>query len=108
MDSGFLISGITPAGTAYQQIQNWMVGAVPTAQCSANGNIWTCNYTRANGYQAEAIWDTSKSCSNGICGTGPQGAPSQYVHYRDLNGNTTSITGGTVPVGAKPILLENQ
>lgn len=101
-------SGLTLAGTAYQQVQNWMVGAVPTGQCSANGTIWTCNYTRANGYQAEAIWDTSKSCSNGVCGTSPQAAPSQYVHYRDLNGNSTSITGGTVPVGAKPILLENR
>ena len=101
-------TGITLAGTAYKQVQNWIVGATPTAQCSANGNIWTCNYTRSNGYQAEAIWDTSKSCANGVCGTGPQSAPSQYVHYRDLNGNTTTITGGTVPVGAKPILLENQ
>ena len=101
-------TGITLAGTAYQQVENWIVGATPTAQCSANGNIWTCSYTRANGYQAEAIWDTSKSCANGVCGTSPQSAPSQYVHYRDLSGNTTTISGGTVPVGAKPILLENQ
>ena len=101
-------AGITPAGVAYQQVQSWMVGAAPTGQCSANGNIWTCSYTRANGYQAEAIWDTSLSCSNGACSSSPQPAASTFLHYRDLAGNTTAISGGTVPVGAKPILLENQ
>jgi hypothetical protein len=101
-------TGITPAGVAYQQVESWMVGALPSGQCSANGNIWTCNYTRPNGYQAEAIWDVSKSCSNGACGTSPQPVPSQYIHYRDLAGDSTTISGGTAPVGAKPILLENQ
>lgn len=100
-------TGITPAGEAYQQVQNWMVGATPAGPCSAKGNLWTCSYARANGYQAEAIWDASKSCSNGVCGTSAQPA-SSYVHYRDLSGHTTAIIGGTVPVGAKPILLENQ
>lgn len=101
-------TGITPAGVAYQQVENWMVGASPSGQCSSNGNIWTCTYTRANGYQAEAIWDTSKSCSNGVCSTSPQPAASTYLHYRDLAGNSTAISGGTVPVGAKPIWLVNQ
>jgi hypothetical protein len=101
-------TGVTRAGAAYQQVENWMVGAVPSGQCTAKGNIWTCSYTRANGYQAEAIWDTSQTCSNNLCITNSQAAPSQYIHYRDLSGNTTNISGGTVPVGAKPILLENQ
>ena len=101
-------TGITEPGVAYQQVENWLIGATPASQCSAQGTIWTCNYTRSNGYQAEAIWDTSQTCSNGICGTGSQPAASQYIHYRDLAGNTTQITSGTVPVGAKPILLENQ
>lgn len=107
-DGLWVPGGITLAGSAYQQVENWMVGATPAGQCSPNGNIWTCNYTRPNGYQAEAIWDTSKSCANGVCAANPQSAPSQYVRYRDLNGNTTTISAGTVPVGAKPILLENQ
>ncbi|HKS75181.1 MAG TPA: cellulase family glycosylhydrolase [Terriglobales bacterium] len=101
-------SGITLPGTAYQQVENWLVGATSTSQCSTQGTVWTCNYTRSNGYQAEAIWDTSQACSNGVCSTSSQPASSQYLHYRDLAGNTTQINGGTVPVGAKPILLENQ
>jgi len=101
-------TGLTLAGVAYQQVENWMVGALPSSQCTSNGNIWTCNYTRSGGYQAEAIWDTSQSCSAAVCSTSSQPVPSQYVHYRDIAGNTTTITGGTVPVGAKPILLENQ
>jgi hypothetical protein len=100
-------TGVTRAGMAYQQVENWMVGAVPTGQCTSKGNIWTCDYTRANGYQAEAIWDTSETCSNNVCTTNSQPVPSQYIHYRDLGGSTTNISGGSVPVGAKPILLEN-
>lgn len=101
-------TGITVAGVAYQQMESWLIGATPSGQCSANGTIWTCNYTRSGGYQAEAIWDTSQSCVNGVCSTSSQPAASQYIHYRDLAGNTTPISGGAVPVGAKPILLENQ
>jgi hypothetical protein len=101
-------SGVTLPGVAYQQVESWIVDVVPTAPCSANGTVWTCNYTRSGGYQAQAIWDTSQSCSGGICGTHPQPAASQYIHYRDIAGATTNISGGSVPIGAKPILLENQ
>jgi hypothetical protein len=31
----------------------------------------------------------------------------QYVQYRDLTGAVTTINNNTVPVGGKPILLEN-
>jgi len=101
-------TGVDQAGIAYQQVENWLVGATQSGSCAASGTIWTCNYTRSAGYQAIAIWDTSQSCSNGVCSTQPQPAASQYLHYKDLAGNTSPITNGTVPVGAKPILLENQ
>ena len=100
--------GVNQSGVAYQQVQNWLVGATQSGSCSASGTIWSCSYTRSGGYQALATWDTSQSCSNGTCSTKPQPAASQYLHYRDLAGNTFSIANGTVPVGAQPILLENQ
>jgi hypothetical protein len=101
-------TGLTSSGLAYEQVENWIVGAAPSAQCSVVGTLWTCDFTRGNGYQAEAIWDTSQSCANGACGTQPHTIGSQFVHYRDLDGNTVAVGNGSVPVGAKPILLENQ
>ncbi|HVO81103.1 MAG TPA: Ig-like domain-containing protein [Terriglobales bacterium] len=101
-------TGINAAGTAYQQVENWMVGATPSGVCLANGTIWTCNFTRSGGYQAKAIWDTSKTCSHGVCTTTNVTADSRYVKYLDIAGGSHTIKNGTVPVGAKPILLVNQ
>jgi len=102
---------IQEAGIAYGQVYNWMVGAKQSTPCkNIQGTIWTCGFTRQSpsGYQAEAIWDTSQTCSNGTCTTAPQSVPSGYVQYRDLAGNVTQIGNSTtVSVGEKPILLEN-
>ena len=101
-------SGITKAGTAYQQVENWLVGRTPTGKCTQNVTLWTCNYTGSSGYQALAVWDTSKTCSNGSCGTKSVRSAPQYLHWKDVGGVSHKITNGTVPVGAKPIWLENQ
>jgi hypothetical protein len=100
-------SGLTEAGVSYQQTESWLSGATPMAQCSENGTVWTCGYTRSGSYQALAVWDESQTCSNGTCGTSTFTVPSsQYTQYQDVAGNTHAINGGTVPIGAKPILLE--
>jgi len=107
-DSGHLFkyrTGLTPAGTAYEQVNSWLVGA-SQGGCSALGNRWTCPMTRT-GYQAEAIWDSSQTCSSGTCSTVNVNVPATYVQYRDLAGNVTTISNNTVPVGLKPILLES-
>jgi len=98
-------SALTPSGVAYQQLYNWLLGAAQTG-CSALGTRWTCPMTRA-GYQAEAIWDSSQTCSKGTCSTINVTVPPTYVQYRDLAGNVTTISNNTVPVGLKPILLES-
>jgi hypothetical protein len=104
---------VLPAGIAYQQMFNWLVDAVMSQACVSNGSVWTCGLTSTNGYQALAVWDASQSCSNTSgsesCTTSNYTFAPQYVQYRDLSGNTTSLAGQTsVPIGAKPILLENQ
>jgi len=101
-------TGISEAGTAYQQVEDWLVGLTPTGQCVQNGTIWTCNYTKSGGYQAETIWDTSQTCSNGSCTTNSMKVGSQFRHYKDIAGGTHSIVNSSVPVGSKPILLQNQ
>lgn len=101
-------NSLTEWGTAYPQVEGWIVGSTPTGKCVQNGTVWTCNYTKSGGFQAEAIWDTSQSCSNGFCSTSNMSVGSQYVRYLDIAGNSHAITNATVPVGAKPIFLENQ
>jgi hypothetical protein len=102
----FYNNGITKAGTAYQQVYQWMIGASPAGNCSASGTVWTCNYTRPSGYAAMAVWDSSQTCASGICTTSLYAVPSQFVQYRDLDGKLTALTSSQIPIGLKPILLE--
>lgn len=56
------------------------------------------------------MWDISSSmyCSGSICPTINQPVSSSYLSYVDLAGNKTSISGQSVPVGVKPILVQAQ
>lgn len=96
------------AGVAYEQVYKWMVGATMTGTCMVSGTIWTCNFRRPGGYVAEALWDTSQTCNKGQCGTTNYPVPSQYTNYLTLEGSKVDITGGEVPIGAKPILIQNR
>ncbi len=97
------------AGVAFEQVYNWMGGAtMSNGACSVSGTIWTCSLSRPGGYVAEAIWDTSKTCHKHSCRTGNYGVGSQYVNYLTLDGTKVPINGGHVPVGAMPILIQNQ
>ena len=93
---------INSVGTAYQQVEGWMVGRTMSTLCSQNTTgIWTCGLTGANGYAAQAVWNPG--------GNTTYAAPSQYINYLDLVGALHEISSGaTVTVGAKPILLQNQ
>ena len=70
-------------------------------------NQWTCGFSGNNGYQAQAIWDADESCSNGKCQTINYQVDKTYTQYRTLDGETIPISNNEVPIGAKPILLEN-
>jgi hypothetical protein len=97
---------MTANGVAYQLYYGWLAGATMTQPCqpqSASSSIWTCTFSRAQGYQAAAIWDTA--LVNG--GTKTVTVPSQYVQYRDLYGNVFPITNHKVPAGYSPIWVEN-
>jgi len=96
---------ICKPGTAYQQVHDWLVGSVLKA-CSANGTTWVCSLTESNGSPAQIVWDTSQTCSNGICGTIQHSVAPEYIKYRDLTGAAFVVNGSMAPVGIKPILLE--
>jgi hypothetical protein len=96
-------SGLTPAGTAYEQIATWLTDVSLTQPCApVTGNLttYTCSFTRSNGYMSQVVWSTTGPATYTV----PQG----FVQFRDLTGNVTPIGGGTVQISAQPILLENQ
>jgi hypothetical protein len=95
-------------GIAYEQVHGWMMGNALANGCSATGTMWTCSFTGPNGYQSETVWDTSETCGHGVCQTVPYAVDPSYTQYRTLSGDTIAITNHEVPIGAKPILLENK
>jgi PKD repeat protein len=90
----------TAAGIAYGQVYNWLVGAV-ISTCTDSGNVWTCPLTRPGGYQGLAIWYYSAS----EVGTESYTPAAQFIQYRDLAGNITSVTG-PITIGPAPVILE--
>lgn len=102
--------GLNTAGIAYTQIYNWVVGTIDNAPCKANGTVYTCGFKGPNGLLEQAVWDTSQSCSGGVCTTSSFTPSTTYIDYWDLAGNETTISppGSTIQIGAKPLLLKNQ
>jgi hypothetical protein len=86
------------AGTAFQQVYDWMVGAQLVSPCSTlPNNTWFCLLKR-NGYSAQVIWNSSTPISLAVA--------YQFTEYRDLQGNIHPILNHTVPIGSTPILIE--
>jgi len=56
------------------------------------------------------MWDIDPSmyCSGSSCPAINQKVSSSYLSYLDLAGNKTSISGNSVPVGIKPVLVQAQ
>jgi len=94
------------AETSYQQTYNWLVNASLVTPCAASGTVWSCTIS-SSGKQYLIMWDTSQSCASGSCTTKNQTVGSQWTQYRDMTTASTPITisGGIVPVGIKPVLL---
>lgn len=98
----------TKAGDAYKRVYEWMVGNRITG-CSTEGSIYLCAFTKADGTRMLAVWDASQNCSNGRCSTSNYKVPGKYTAYFTLDDTSpVPIRGGTVAIGAKPILLSER
>jgi hypothetical protein len=95
-------------GIAYREVGKWVIGAELTNRCFSQGSVWTCGFSRSGGYLALAVWDAADTCNNGKCTTTNYYFKGNYVSYRTLNGDIIQISGNQVPIGARPILLQNQ
>jgi hypothetical protein len=100
----------TAAGLAYDVTAGWLSGSTFSNGCtnSVGTTIFTCAGTTSAGKPFTIIWDSglSSSCLS-ACTTLNQPVPSNaYTTWTDLAGSQHSVSGGSVPVGYKPILLE--
>lgn len=91
-------AGPTAAATAYTQVASWLAGSVLASPCAEVNSIWTCNLTESNGKKAMVIWNPA--------GNSTYNPDPSFTQFRDLLGATTQISGGSVTIGTKPILLE--
>jgi uncharacterized protein (TIGR03437 family) len=96
----------TIAGTAYAQVASWLAGST-IGSCTPAGSIYSCPVTPASGDQDLILWDTSQSCASGVCTSAAYAVGSEYPQYLDVTGKTTPIQNNSVPIGAKPILLQS-
>jgi hypothetical protein len=96
------------AGVAYRELGKWVVGSTIESRCSHEGSIWSCPFSRAGGFRALAVWDASGHCGHGTCNTVRYGVDSSYLSYRTLDGRKIKIEGNQVPIGAKPIFVQNE
>lgn len=87
------------SGTAWDVVAGWLIGHT-ISPCVAAGTVYTCNLD--NG---QIVWDTSKSCSRGVCTTSNYTYPGAYHNQTDLTGTKKSLSGSTVAIGYKPIFL---
>ncbi len=87
------------AGYAYDVVLTWLTGQT-VQPCTTSGNVWSC----AVGSNL-IVWDTSQSCSGGVCTTAPYTPPIAYTKYVDLTAASYNI-GGPISLGVKPIMLE--
>jgi hypothetical protein len=93
---------IRRAGSAYREVDNWLNGAIMTARCAMDSSsTWTCGFTLRGGAPAQVVWNSSVSGSSTV----PFRLASSYLQYHNLDGSTMPISGGSVPIGAQPILL---
>jgi hypothetical protein len=101
---------LKPAGIAYGKIENWMIGATMSQACAGPAypgkGVWTCALTKPGGTRTLAVWDSSQSCSDRNCTTSSYSYEPSYTKYYTLvDGTSTPLGGGTVQIGAKPVLL---
>jgi len=95
-------AGLLPEAGAYSQMHDWIANAA-LGPCTATGTVWSCPVAYGTGSTALLMWDTSQTCSNGVCTTIMMNGPSDVSFFDDLEGNTFPAPNHRVPVGLKPI-----
>ncbi|HLK33270.1 MAG TPA: hypothetical protein VKT29_09285 [Terriglobales bacterium] len=92
--------GPLPAAHALEQLENWLVGATFSSPCSGR-EVWTCDISKDNGsYHGRIVWLATPGQ------TGDYKLPSGFTVERELDGRRVSLTGGSINISNRPVLLE--
>lgn len=95
------VAGIQPAGIAYTQIYDWLTGSyMPSSDpCSeTTDSTWHCYLTLSDGNPAEIVWNDAATTTLSV-------SPS-FTSYLTLDNSTENvISGNSVTIGIKPVLL---
>jgi hypothetical protein len=93
---------LKPAGTAYQEMRNWLVGSRVDSCAADAAGIWICAVTRPDAKIAHIVWRPA--------GTAQFSLPAawQPILQRFLNGATSALAPGAtaVQIGVAPIYLQ--
>jgi hypothetical protein len=87
------------AGYAYDVVLTWLTGQT-VQPCTTSGNVWSCVVG-----SDLIVWDSSQSCSGGVCTTAPYTPPTVYTKYVDLTAASYAISG-PISLGVKPVMLQ--
>lgn len=88
-------AGVTPAGTAFLTVRDWLTGARP-AGCSDDGGVRTCHFTAADGSAFTVVWASDGSHEVDTAG----------LQVCRLDG--ACAAADTTTVDAQPVLLRGQ
>jgi hypothetical protein len=100
---------LNKGGLAFRQIYAWTAGkrASMIQPCTPRGMVYTCTLKDDRGNTMLAMYDTSKDCNGSSpCEIAMQKVAARFTQWTDLEGQVHPIVGEMVPVGRKPILLE--
>jgi len=89
------------AGIAYEQIENWLGGAIMTSCHSDAGSIWVCAITREHDYHGWIVWEPKGPVSFAV--------PAEWKvqTIRELNGKSRPLGKvQSIQIGPSPLLLE--
>lgn len=109
---------LTGVGQAYRTFENLALGTVMTRTCGPveRSSVHRCEFRRSDGATMLAVWDSAQdkwalpasgcTATEFGCATFASYAyDPKYVAWYDWNGTRTGLSGGTLPVGTKPVYL---
>jgi len=91
-----------PGAVAFGEIQKWLVGSRMEVCDSDKSGTWICLINRSGGYRGYIVWNTEGPKNFSIPAL--WGARNE----RDLSGGAHPVSGGSVQIGIKPVLLETK
>jgi hypothetical protein len=92
---------ITPAGHAYQVVQQWLIGARMVSCTPSSDNIWTCQLNRA-GKKNWIVWNPQGNRKFDV----PK--PWQVARITPLLQDRTTLNESSIEIGPVPVLLEGR